>query len=144
MFPTEPFTGVIEAQGMTLPASLRIIIRRKLTWVDPTYVKNPDLEWEPPSKPPAPVRFSEPHFVHAHHHENLITSPRRRGWSKGLQTQRRNSRQGWLTPWQAGATPRAQSRCRAALLFTGLGPGWLTSQVQSHPLGKAPLARLSL
>ena len=39
---------------------------------------------------------------------------------------------------------RPQSRRREALLFAGLGPGWLTSQVQSHSLGKAPLARLSL
>lgn len=39
---------------------------------------------------------------------------------------------------------RRQSRRRAALLFAGLGPGLLASQVQSHPLGKAPLAKLSL
>lgn len=107
MFPTESFTGVTEAQGMTLPTSLRIVIRRQLTWVNPAYIKNPDLEWEPPSKPSAPVRFSEPHFAHARHHGNLITSPRRRGWSEGSQTQRRNSRQGWLTPWQAGTALRA-------------------------------------
>ena len=37
-----------------------------------------------------------------------------------------------------------QSRRRAALLFAGLGPGLLAPKVQSHPLGKAPLAKLSL
>ena len=39
---------------------------------------------------------------------------------------------------------RPQSHRRAALLFAGLGPGLLAPQVQSHPLRKAPLAKLSL
>lgn len=39
---------------------------------------------------------------------------------------------------------RPQGRRRAALLFAGLGPGLLAPQVQSQPLGKAPLAKLSL
>lgn len=90
------------------PACLRsAVVHRQLTWVDPACVKNPDLEWTPSSKLPAPVRFSEPRFVHAHHHGNLRTSPRRQGWGEGSQTQRRKSGQGWLTPWQAGTAPRA-------------------------------------
>lgn len=121
------------------PARLRsAVVRRQLTWVDPACVKNPDLEWTPSSKLPAPVRFSEPRFVHAHHHGNLRTSPRRQGWGEGSQTQRRKSGQGWLTPWQAGTAPEP-SQSSPALCRLG---SWLAGPSGSEPaFGKGSISQ---